>query len=89
MYKGALALMIKEDLYVFESNSESSDLQPEIKRGVRAAVPEIINGIKEAFSGENRVTPSQEDGWTQMTQRKKLIREVVEERAGEHPVNRC
>ena len=56
---------------------ETSDLQQEVRRGVKAAIPDIISGIKGAIVG-GELLNTQVETWAQVTQRK-LIKEVVEE----------
>ena len=78
-FKGALSVKIKDDLNVFEEEKgESSDLQQEVQKGVKAAIPDIISSIKATLSGEG-VMAQPQDTWAQVTQRKEIIREVVEE----------
>ena len=78
-FKPVLSVKIKQELNVFTDDEvESSDLQQEVRKGVKQAVPDIISGIMEAFTGEN-VPSFQEETYAQVTQRKKLIKEVVQE----------
>ena len=78
-FTGALSLMIKEEINVFiEEKEESSDLQREVQKGVKAAIPDIINAIKATCSVED-VQSQQQDTWAQVAARKEIIREVVEE----------
>lgn len=73
-----LAEKIKEDINVFPDGRPDSELdfQAEIKKGVKAAVPDIVSGIKEALT-EARVNDAV--SWAEVANAKKLITEVVEE----------